>query len=71
MLDAIEFGITTGAMTMVKIIIRTQGQCFATYAVVKQGRKVLHLTRDYPYSFTGTAYQAAENWAQEHGYSVS
>jgi hypothetical protein len=51
-----------GKLNKVKIIIRTQGQYFATYAAIYRGRKLLHVTRDFPYGFTGPAYEAAEGW---------
>jgi hypothetical protein len=57
-------------MNIVKVKTQTQGQCFSTYACVKQGKKILHTTRDYPYGFTGPASEEAEVWAVDHGFSV-
>jgi hypothetical protein len=54
----------------VKIFTQTVGQYFATCAVVKHGSTVLYRTRDYPFGMTGPAYEAAENWATEHGHTV-
>jgi hypothetical protein len=54
----------------VKITVKNAGVHFATYAVVKQGRKVLHETRDYPYGFRSNAYEAALSWVQDHGFTV-
>lgn len=47
----------------VKITVREIGQAFACDATVKQGRKVLHTTREYPHGQRTNAYAAAEAWA--------
>ena len=51
----------------VKIYTEAVGQSFGTVACVKVGRKVVHVTRTFPYSFTAPALAAAEQWATEHG----
>ena len=51
----------------IKIYTETVGQRFGTAAVVKVGRRVVHVTRTFPYTFTAPALAAAEQWATEKG----
>lgn len=55
----------------VKITVREIGHGFACDAAVKRGRKVLHVTRDYPHGQRANAYAAAEAWALDHGFAVA
>ena len=52
-------------MRTLTISIRTVGQAFGTYAVIRTGRRVIHSTRTYPYGMRGAAYQDAATWARE------
>ena len=54
-------------MEKVKVYTETVGQSFGTAGIVKVGRKVVHITRTFPYGFTAPAIAAAERWAKEKG----
>lgn len=60
-------------MTRVEITVRPVGQAFACCGVVRyasSGRKI-HETEPHPFGFDHTAYAAAKNWADDHGYVVT
>ena len=61
-IDGREKDVYAGGKTGRKLTIwtRSVGGCFATCGVVKSGSKDVATTRDFPYGFTGAAYEAAE-----------
>lgn len=54
-------------MPAVTIETRNQGQCFATYGLVRRGQEILHATDDLPFGFDSAAIAAAIAWAMKVG----
>jgi hypothetical protein len=55
----------------VRIRVYTVGQAFGCAADVTCRGRVLHSTDIRPYGMRHVAYEAAEAWAQAHGYAVA
>lgn len=61
-IDGRDKDVYAGGKTGRKLTIwtRSVGQSFATVGVVKCGSEDVSTTREFPYGFTGPAYDAAE-----------
>lgn len=61
-IDGRDKDVYVGGKTGRKLTIwtRSVGGAFATVGVVKCGGRDVATTRDFPYGFTGPAYEAAE-----------